>query len=97
MSFLYTTFVPLLGSSCLNYPIILNYAKLYTLVDCTKALLQTSTYIWATSHIYLTLIEEITMRKLTHKSLPAQPEQRNRNDGENTEWVREREIRTQKN
>ena len=50
---LYTTLVPLLGSPCLNYPIILNND--IPCVDCIKARHHTSTYIWATSHIYLTL------------------------------------------
>ena len=45
--------VPLSGSPCLNYPIILNYYIPY--VGCTKALHHTSTSIWASSIIYLTL------------------------------------------
>ena len=48
-----TTLVPLSGTPCLNYPIILSYY--IPCVSCTKARHQTFTYIWATSHIYLTL------------------------------------------
>ena len=50
---LYTTLVPLPNSPCLNCPIILSYY--IPSVGFTKARHQTSTYIWATSHIYLTL------------------------------------------
>ena len=52
---LYTTLVPLSGSPCLNYPIILNYYK--PCVGCTKAHHhQTSTYISATSHIHMHIV-----------------------------------------
>ena len=50
---LYTTLVSLSGSPCLNYHIILSYY--IPCVDCRKACHQTFTYIWAQSHIYLTI------------------------------------------
>ena len=37
-------------------------------VDCTKSHHQTSTYIWATSHIYLTLLH-MSLAKLSYTSL----------------------------